>query len=125
MLHRLLIPITAVIILTGCLPQSSSVEVLSAAESDYELFLYTKEGQKEQADHYLNALLDWKTNQSHTQNIEFTQTITKEDQIEVSGDRLPALIVKKQGEIVMNIQGENTSQRILDELEKTFAFKEI
>lgn len=122
MFYRIIFPVIALILLVGCLPQSNSVEVLSAAESDYELFLYTKANQKEHADNYLNALLDWKTKQSPIENIHFTQSMTHSDKIKVSEDLLPTLVIKREGKIIGSISGENSSDQILMELENTLSF---
>ncbi|WP_158290462.1 hypothetical protein [Halobacillus salinus] len=118
----MMIPIMAIILLAGCLPQSNSVEVLSAAESDYELFLYTKSSEKEHADDYLNALLDWKTSRNNVENIQFTQSTTKSDEIGVSEDLLPTLVIKREGRVVESISGKNSSDKILTQLENTLSF---
>ncbi|ARI77633.1 hypothetical protein [Halobacillus mangrovi] len=111
--------ILSVLLLTGCLPQSEDVEVLSAQESSYELYLYTEADNKDKAKNYLSALLDWKTNQIESKNIEFKQSKTKADKIGISEEKLPALVIKKEGKVVKHITGDPPTKEILNELEQS------
>ncbi|RWZ60753.1 hypothetical protein EQV77_05510 [Halobacillus fulvus] len=119
----LLSSILIVLILAGCLPQSEEIDVLSTEASDYELYLYTKKGQDEEAQDYLNAILDWKTKQDDSQQFDFKQSSTQSDNIEVSTDDLPALVIKKEGKVVTSIKGDNPSNKILLTLENSFAYQ--
>ncbi|MBA2174329.1 hypothetical protein H0266_05355 [Halobacillus locisalis] len=122
MYYRISFAIIVIILLAGCLPQSKDVEVLSAAESEYELFLYTTKNQNNEANQYLTALLDWRTKSSKVERFQFKQSTARTDQIKLSEDSLPALVIKKRGKVITSIQGSNTSDQILSELERSVSF---
>lgn len=120
--YRIYLSIFAIILLAGCFPQTKDVEVLSVEDSNYELFLYTKQHQNEAANHYLSALLNWKTKQSSIETLDFKKSQTRSHQLRIPGDNLPALVIKKEGKILTSISGKRTSDYILTELENYISF---
>jgi hypothetical protein len=114
-----ILALLSVLLLAGCLPQSKDVEVLSTQESSYELYLYTEMDQKEKAENYLSALLDWKTNQIEPEEIEFKQSKTNVDQTGLSEEQLPSIVIKKDGKVVKHITGDAPIEDILKQLEQS------
>ncbi|KHE71803.1 hypothetical protein [Halobacillus sp. BBL2006] len=114
-----ILALLSVLLLAGCLPQSKDVEVLSTQESSYELYLYMD--QKEKAENYLSALLDWKTSQIEPEEIEFKQSKTNVDQTGLSEEQLPSIVIKKDGKVVKHITGDAPIEDILNELEQSIA----
>lgn len=121
MKYGIILSIISILLLAGCFPQKENIEVLSAEHSPYELHLYTDLEQKEKADSYLSALVDWKTKQDDQQDLEFKQRKANSDQLELSKDQLPALVIKKEGKVVANIFGDVPREQILTELESSIS----
>ncbi|QAS51154.1 hypothetical protein [Halobacillus litoralis] len=122
MLNRILLAFVTILLLAGCFPQSEDVQVFTATPLDYELYLYTEPDKEEEAQNYLSALLDWKMKQNDGQKLEFKQTETNADDLKVSKDQLPVLVVKEKGKTLTTISGENPRKEILMTLENSITF---
>ncbi|MGV2619895.1 hypothetical protein QRD89_08220 [Halobacillus sp. ACCC02827] len=107
----------AVLLLAGCIPKTEDVQVLKASPLDYELYLYTDSDEQEAAKNYMSALLDWKVKQQDTEELEFKQQEMNSDNLRLTKEDLPALVVKKEGKTVKTIKGDNRHIDILTALE--------
>ncbi|ELK44992.1 hypothetical protein [Halobacillus sp. BAB-2008] len=107
----------AVLLLAGCIPKTEDVQVLKASPLDYELYLYTDSDEQEAAKNYMSALLDWKVKQQDTEELEFKQQEMNSDNLRLTKEDLPALVVKKEGKTVKTIKGDNRHNDILTALE--------
>ncbi|SEH70273.1 hypothetical protein SAMN05192559_103156 [Halobacillus karajensis] len=117
MLNRLFLSFFGIFILTGCIFQGDTVQVLTAKPDDYELYLYTKADQEESAQDYLSALLDWKLKQKDGSELQFEQSEQKKDKLKLPTDELPLLVVKENGKTLTTIAGDNPREDILTTLE--------
>ncbi|CDQ19899.1 hypothetical protein [Halobacillus karajensis] len=117
MLNRLFLSFFGILILTGCIFQGDTVQVLTAKPDDYELYLYTKADQEESAQDYLSALLDWKLKQKDGSELQFEQSEQKKDKLKLPTDELPLLVVKENGKTLTTIAGDNPREDILTTLE--------
>lgn len=117
MKYSIFIAFAFIVFIAGCYPEKENIEVLSAQNDSYELYLYSSTDQKEQAQNYLSALLDWKSMQ--TGQLKFKQSTSSMKDIGISQGDLPALIIKREGQVISNLSGEYPSQDILSTLEKS------
>lgn len=117
MLNRLLLSFFAIFLLAGCLHQSEDIQVLKASPQNYELYLYTTSDKEEVAQDYMSALLDWKLKQKDETELQFKQSETPKDQLNLPDEELPVLVVKKKGKTVTTISGQNPRKEILMALE--------
>ncbi|WP_226578352.1 hypothetical protein [Halobacillus litoralis] len=115
----MLVFLLPILLLAGCIQQSENVQVLTAAPDDYELYLYTEPEKENEAQNYLSALLDWKLKQQVHERLEFKQTETHADKINVPKEELPLLVVKQKGKTVTKIAGNTPRDKILTTLEDT------
>ncbi|SFJ91758.1 hypothetical protein SAMN04487936_105202 [Halobacillus dabanensis] len=118
MVNRLLLSLCAILLLAGCLHQSEDIQVLTATPKDYELHLYTDSENENTAQDYMSALLDWKLKQEDATELQFKQSETKKDHLNIPDDELPVLVVKEKGKTITTISGENPRKEILMALEK-------
>lgn len=121
MLNRLLLSFFAIFLLAGCLHQSEDIQVLTATPQDYELYLYTNSDKEKVAQDYMSALLDWKLKQQEETELQFKQSETQKDQLNLPDKELPVLVVKKKGKTVKTISGQNPRKEILTALEDHIA----
>lgn len=113
MINRVGIIITLLLLLGSCIPQEKNVNVLHASDDQYEVYLYMKDGEMTDAGSYLNALLIWKTDLNKPQVFTFKEFRTRTDQIGVSYEQLPAIVIKREGAIVGEIYGKVEDDEIL------------
>lgn len=118
MVNRLLFSLLAILLLAGCLHQSEDIQVLTATPQDYELHLYTNSESENIAQDYMSALLDWKLKQEDATELQFKQSATTKDQLNIPDNELPVLVIKEKGKTVTTISGENPRKEILMALEK-------
>ncbi|UOQ43187.1 hypothetical protein MUN89_14750 [Halobacillus salinarum] len=111
-----------VFLLAGCFPHKENVEVISASPSGYDIYLYTQTDQKQKAESYFNALLDWKMKQGNDGTLAFKKSKTDSNSIEVSENELPALVIKKEGKTVTKISGNSNQKNILSKLEQSVSY---
>ncbi|MBH0228986.1 hypothetical protein [Halobacillus yeomjeoni] len=119
MKYGILLSITILLVVAGCLPAEKNIEILSAKKDSYEVYLYTKSEPSNKAQNYISALLDWKTATKDQLQMEFQQTKVSLDNIHLKEEQLPALIIKKEGKMVSQITGEQPSRDIFSTIDRS------
>ncbi|MFC7061354.1 hypothetical protein [Halobacillus seohaensis] len=108
--------------LSGCDTHGEIVKVISAQPSDYDISLYGHPDNKDQMNDYMSALLNWKTKQEDERFLSFKQSTMNTEDINLSTDQLPALVISKEGKPIQTITGEVSDRNdILNKLESTIA----
>ena len=101
--------------------KGETVQVLTATPENYELYLYSEADKEESAQDYLSALLDWKLKQDDGAELQFEQTEKDKNDLNISTEELPVLVVKEEGKTVTTISGKNPREKILMTLENHIA----
>ncbi|MCP3026266.1 hypothetical protein [Halobacillus sp. A5] len=119
---NILISCLCISLLSSCTSSGENIKVISAKPSGYEINLYTHQDDEEQANEYMSALLNWKTNQEEEEYLSFQESTVHTSDIDITSDQLPALIIYKDGKPIQTVTGKNTSPTdIIDTLENTVA----
>ncbi|WP_101843747.1 hypothetical protein [Halobacillus sp. Marseille-P3879] len=112
----------SLILISSCTAGGEDIKVISANPSDYKINLYTHPDDEEQANEYMAALLNWKTNQEDDNYLSFQESTVNTSELDLSAEQLPALIIYKEGKPIQTVTGENTTPKdIVNTLENTVA----
>ncbi|MFC7321415.1 hypothetical protein [Halobacillus campisalis] len=108
--------------LSSCEANDETIKLISAEPSGYKINLYSHPDDQEQANDYMSALLNWKTAQEDDRFLSFKESTLSSDDINISADQLPALVIYKDGELVQSISGNNSDpSEIKSTLDNTVA----